>query len=437
MLEEMNVKIIKNNFLEVKRKKRIINHKKYKKKSVPIYIIILTLAIFIILIIYKLKITYVYSRIKLILSKFEAKNQPPIMVDSKNQHLRIKFQNEIKFVQSCLDDNKILPFEKYSNPKLSLVIPYYNSVKYLTRLLRSIQKQELKEIEIIFIDDNSNDGGYELMEEYSKIDKRIVLLRNEENKGCLYGYVRSILEAKAEYTMVIDGDDMILSNLKKLYEISVENGKDINDFGHLTGLLTDFKQNKFKDRQLYQPDIGELIFRRQYGANTFIVKKIMKSEIIKKAVKTIKDEYLNSKIILHCDTLVFISIFYYVKTYQSHSNLFLYFKIRNEKSSSSGIQEKYNELFRVSVYLVKYISELPYDSEQTYNRHIDFAFKIVLAWPLYLCGHRKLIVDWKLVNEVMNSILNNKDLNKRNKNKIFNINNLIKIKNNYNYIKNF
>ena len=76
--------------------------------------------------------------------------------------------------------------------------------------------QELKEIEIIFVEDCSTDNGLELLEKYSKIDKRIKIIKNKRNEGCFYSYARGIIEAKANHTMFLDDDDMLLSHLKEL-----------------------------------------------------------------------------------------------------------------------------------------------------------------------------------------------------------------------------
>ena len=79
-----------------------------------------------------------------------------------------KFKNEIDFIRSCINSTTIEKYERCSDPKLSIVIPVYNSIKYLNRLLRSIQLQKLKEIEIIFIEDCSTDKGFQLLKELFK-----------------------------------------------------------------------------------------------------------------------------------------------------------------------------------------------------------------------------------------------------------------------------
>ena len=71
--------------------------------------------------------------------------------------------------------------------------PNYNNILLSNNIYLRIK---VKEIEIIFIEDCSTDKGFQLLKEYSKIDQRIVLIKNEKNKGCLYSYVKGILETK-------------------------------------------------------------------------------------------------------------------------------------------------------------------------------------------------------------------------------------------------
>ena len=333
-----------------------------------------------------------------------------------------KFKNEIDFIRSCINSTTIEKYERYSDPKLSIVIPVYNSIKYLNRLLRSIQLQKLKEIEIIFIEDCSTDKGFQLLKKYSKIDQRIVLIKNEENKGCLYSYVKGILETKAKFTMIIDNDDMLLPNLKELYEISEQNNKDINDFSYLHGKLNDLYENRMGSKELYQPNIKEIFFKKNYHGCTYINNKIMKSQIIKEAVKTLNYEYLNSNISLHCDTIIFICLFNYVQSYKSYNNFFIQIHINNANSSTSDISNKYNELLRVTTYLVQYISELKCSSSYIYNKHIKFGLEI-LNWHI-----DKINLGFKIdkLLEVLNNILKNENLNNKNKSRIYEIISLIK-----------
>ena len=100
-------------------------------------------------------------------------------------------------------------------PRVSVIIPVYNTEQYLTDCLDSLLKQTLKEIEIICIDDGSTDNSLSILYKYSKMDNRIIILK-QENKGggIARNYGMSI--AKGEYLCFLDSDDFFNENL--LYE---------------------------------------------------------------------------------------------------------------------------------------------------------------------------------------------------------------------------
>lgn len=69
------------------------------------------------------------------------------------------------------------------HPKVSIIIPVYNTEKYLQQCLISAINQTLQEIEIIIINDASIDKSLKIIEEFQKKDKRIQLINFKENKG--------------------------------------------------------------------------------------------------------------------------------------------------------------------------------------------------------------------------------------------------------------
>ena len=72
---------------------------------------------------------------------------------AETSFLKEKFNKEITFLQECMIETKIKSFEKYDHPRISIIIPFYTTERYISRLIISIQKQGIKEIEIIFIED--------------------------------------------------------------------------------------------------------------------------------------------------------------------------------------------------------------------------------------------------------------------------------------------
>ena len=113
-----------------------------------------------------------------------------VFIVGKNRYYLNKKSISIynKFMRTCnlgiLLDKKRYPL--LESPKISITIPIYNGGKYLYYSLRSIQNQKMKEIEIIFIDDNSSDDSLKVIEEFMKEDPRIKLIKNKKNRKILY-----------------------------------------------------------------------------------------------------------------------------------------------------------------------------------------------------------------------------------------------------------
>jgi len=68
-------------------------------------------------------------------------------------------------------------------PKVSFICPVYNGCPFIAQTLESLRAQTLKDIEVIVIDDGSTDSLPELMEYYTKVDKRIKYIKFKDNKG--------------------------------------------------------------------------------------------------------------------------------------------------------------------------------------------------------------------------------------------------------------
>ena len=99
---------------------------------------------------------------------------------------------------------------------LSVIVPIYNSEKYLKRCVDSIVNQELKEIEIILVNDGSTDSSGSICDEYAKIDDRIKVI-HKENEGKLMARYSGVKEAQCEYITFVDSDDWIEANCYNLF----------------------------------------------------------------------------------------------------------------------------------------------------------------------------------------------------------------------------
>lgn len=103
--------------------------------------------------------------------------------------------------------------------KVSIIIPIYNTEKYLKRCLDSLITQTLKDIEIICIDDYSKDNSLKILNEYANVDNRIKIIVNNENYGSGVSRNRGLEIARGEYIQFVDSDDYLDKNaLLELYD---------------------------------------------------------------------------------------------------------------------------------------------------------------------------------------------------------------------------
>ena len=109
-----------------------------------------------------------------------------------------------------LTEQDIKPFKFVKNPKISIVIPIYNSQNMIFQIVKNIQFQSLKDIEIIFIDDCSSDNTNQIILKLQKKDQRIILLKNKKNKGPFYSRNKGAIFSRGEYIQFVDSDDMLI-----------------------------------------------------------------------------------------------------------------------------------------------------------------------------------------------------------------------------------
>ncbi|MEM3509358.1 MAG: glycosyltransferase family 2 protein [Nitrososphaerota archaeon] len=91
---------------------------------------------------------------------------------------------------------------------VSVIIPVYNVEKYIKEAVLSIINQTYKNLEIIIVDDCSNDNTYKILKELSKIDNRIKLYKNKNNLKIAKTLNRCLSLANGEYIARMDGDDI-------------------------------------------------------------------------------------------------------------------------------------------------------------------------------------------------------------------------------------
>jgi len=168
----------------------------------------------------------------------------------------------------------------HSAPKVSVIIPVYNTEQYLRECLDNVVSQTLSEIEVICIDDGSSDSSVDILREYAEKDDRITVLV-QQNCGAGSARNKGINSAKGEYVAFMDSDDYYpeKTTLEKLYDAASDHSANIcgGSFSSLRkeGIVTEypemlkgytFKENKEMWYRDYQFDYGyhRFLYRREF-----------------------------------------------------------------------------------------------------------------------------------------------------------------------------
>jgi glycosyltransferase involved in cell wall biosynthesis len=154
--------------------------------------------------------------------------------------------------------------------KISVIIPIFNSEKYLSLCLTSVINQNLKNIEIICIDDGSTDKSLSILKKFQNLDNRLKII-TQRNKGSGIARNKGIRISNGKYISFLDSDDIYPNNstLELLYNKSSKYkslicGGGLNEFEYINNTIMllnpqkkfIFNEEGFINYNTYQYDYG-------------------------------------------------------------------------------------------------------------------------------------------------------------------------------------
>ncbi len=111
--------------------------------------------------------------------------------------------------------------------KISLVVPIYNSDRYLNDCLESISNQTFSNLEIILVNDGSSDESLNICKKFKKIDPRVTIITTK-NKGVSSARNTGLATSKGEYVGFIDSDDIIqTAMISRLVDLIIKYESDV------------------------------------------------------------------------------------------------------------------------------------------------------------------------------------------------------------------
>lgn len=94
-------------------------------------------------------------------------------------------------------------------PKVSILIPVYNRKRYIAECIQSALEQTFTDFEIVIVDNASDDGTWEICQQFAAKDSRIRIYRNKENVGPVRNWKRCAEEAKGAFSKILFSDDTL------------------------------------------------------------------------------------------------------------------------------------------------------------------------------------------------------------------------------------
>ena len=219
-----------------------------------------------------------------------------------------KIENYLSF---CNSYRLIKKFKKNNNPKITVISPMYNTQKFISRFLRSIQYQKFDNIEIILVDDCSIDKSIKIIDDYRKKDKRIILIKNRRKKGTFIARNIGALFAKGKYLILPDSDDIISESILDIcYTFMEKTNYDLIRFNIYEGngeISLNNVAKQYQEKFLEQPKLSTYSFytNNELKKNDyFIHNKFIKKNVYIKALNNLNNFFLNIFLTLMEDQII-------------------------------------------------------------------------------------------------------------------------------------
>lgn len=226
-------------------------------------------------------------------------------------------------------------------PLVSVIIPIYNTEKFLSKCINSVLAQTLKDIEVLLIDDGSTDGSGKICDEYVRKDKRIHAI-HIPNQGVSHARNKGLEAAKGKYIYFMDSDDWIETDMiSTLYQLIQTNKADLSTCGYL---IEDEDENilyKINGKSTYTLDkwdaIHSLFHDKYYKYKGNLWDKLYNKEIIER-----NKLRFNEQIYYNEDRLF---IFQYLSfcQYVIYTTIPYYHYIMRSSSAMNSSQRIYNK----------------------------------------------------------------------------------------------
>lgn len=280
-------------------------------------------------------------------------------------------------------------------PKVSVIVPVYNTERYLQKCLDSLVKQTLKELEVIIVDDGSTDSSPQIIKDYCSRYPGKFICYTQKNSGQAVARNKALKLCTGEYIGFLDSDDFVKESMfERMYNIGVQKNADYVACGY-----TDITYR-----------YGKVVVLQNYVASKVATntKDMFFGALVSPFIHLYRRETLNSSKVtftegkIYEDTAFYLKLIPYIKKIAVIEEPLAY-RVRHQNSTTTTFTfQKVSQIFPVIDEAINYYRQHQlweqYKEELTY-----FCVKVLLCSSMKrICKikdkeERKRLVDKTII----------------------------------------
>lgn len=290
--------------------------------------------------------------------------------------------------------------------KISVIVPIYNTEKYLAKCIESICNQTFRDIQIILVDDGSTDSSGSICDTYADLDERIMVIHNC-NQGVVQSRKVGLAVAKGEFIVFIDSDDyMDESAIQHMYESMQDSSSDIVVCGYIMDKdnSSQMIKNNMKpgvyDKSILESMYSKLIFDDSYMQPSII--QSMCGKLFKKNLLLETSEGIDERITLGEDASFVFPYLLACETICILDQCYYHYQIRNGSMCSKKDLFVFERIEAFQRYLTNKLSGHPaeYMLELQIKKYIVHLLEMAIRNNYGICYSKQYVFDSNLMNTI-------------------------------------
>lgn len=290
--------------------------------------------------------------------------------------------------------------------KVSVIVPIYNTEKYLAKCIESICNQTFRDIQIILVDDGSTDSSGLLCDRYATLDERIIVIHNC-NQGVVQSRKAGLAVAKGELIAFIDSDDcMDELAIQHMYERMQDSSSDIVVCGYIIdkGNSSQMVKNIVKSG-VYSKFELELIYRKLIFDDAYMQSSIIQSmcgKLFKKKLLLETSRDIDERITLGEDASFVFPYLLACNSICISDQCYYHYQIRNGSMCSKKDLFVFERIEAFQQYLTNKLTGYPaeYMLELQIKKYIVHLLEMAIRNNYGICYSKKYVFDSNLMNTI-------------------------------------